>query len=86
MGLLHAIKGVAESGLAALFFVADPDCGRGFRGDRVNECQRSREVGGTGLGLSIVKHVAERMNGTVRVESSLGRGATFTILLPALNE
>jgi two-component system phosphate regulon sensor histidine kinase PhoR len=44
---------------------------------------RSREVGGTGLGLSIVKHIIERMNGTVSVESLLGKGSTFTLLLPA---
>ena len=42
---------------------------------------RSREVGGTGLGLSIVKHVVERMGGTVNVESQLGKGSCFIVLL-----
>lgn len=45
---------------------------------------RSRQVGGTGLGLSIVKHVMERMNGAVEVESTLGRGSTFTLRLPSV--
>ena len=43
---------------------------------------RSREVGGTGLGLSIVKHVIEQMQGTVAVESQLGKGSKFHVVLP----
>jgi two-component system phosphate regulon sensor histidine kinase PhoR len=44
---------------------------------------RSREAGGTGLGLSIVKHIAEVFGGTVRVESQLGKGSTFTLTFPS---
>ena len=43
---------------------------------------RSRELGGTGLGLAIVKHLIEAMGGTVRVESIVGAGTTFTFSLP----
>lgn len=49
---------------------------------RVN-AGRSRELGGTGLGLAIVKHLVESMGGQVRVESTPGKGTTFSFELPA---
>jgi two-component system, OmpR family, phosphate regulon sensor histidine kinase PhoR len=52
---------------------------RFYRVDR----SRSRETGGTGLGLAIVKHVVQRHGGELRIESTPGRGSTFTIALPA---
>jgi len=43
----------------------------------------TRSRGGTGLGLSIVKSLTEVMQGSVRVESTEGGGATFVVDLPA---
>ena len=43
---------------------------------------RSRDDGGTGLGLAIVKHVAQSHRGKVEVESEMGKGSTFRVVLP----
>jgi two-component system phosphate regulon sensor histidine kinase PhoR len=44
---------------------------------------RSRDTGGTGLGLSIVKHVVQRHGGELDIQSEIGRGSTFRIVVPA---
>jgi two-component system phosphate regulon sensor histidine kinase PhoR len=47
------------------------------------DLNRSRELGGTGLGLAIVKHVAESHGGRIEVESEVGKGSRFTLIIPA---
>ncbi len=91
-GEVRVDTSVVESG-AVRIVVADTGIGipsedqsrifeRFYRVDKA----RSREMGGTGLGLSIVKHVVERLGGSVTVESQLGKGSRFTILLPLVSE
>lgn len=45
---------------------------------------RSRSLGGTGLGLAIVKHIIERHRGRLDITSTVGKGTTASILLPAI--
>ena len=51
---------------------------RFYRVDR----SRSRDTGGTGLGLAIVKHIASRHQAQLIIESTSGKGSTFTLRFP----
>lgn len=81
----------AWSGPRGEAIVAVKDQGRGIpRSDHQKVFQRfyrvdpsrAKTVPGTGLGLAIVKHLLILHGGTIQVDSELGRGSTFTVVLP----
>lgn len=50
------------------------------------DASRVKNSGGTGLGLPIVKEIAEAHRGTVTVQSEIGKGSVFTLLLPTCKD
>ena len=67
------------------------DTGIGIAADRLEgifdrfvqaDASISRKYRGSGLGLSLVKKTAEALGGSVAVESEVGRGSVFTVVLP----
>lgn len=79
----HPLKGfnqidISDTGIGIL----EKDIPRIFeRFYRVDK-GRSRELGGTGLGLSIVKHIVQSHNGRIWVQSTPGKGSTFSFTIP----
>lgn len=69
--------GIAASDLPHIF-------DRFWRADRARS--RASERGGFGLGLSISQWIVQAHGGTISVQSRLGRGTAFTVLLPIVSE
>jgi signal transduction histidine kinase len=74
-----ALLRVRDTGIGIPF----ADLGRIFERFYVVDRSRSREHGGTGLGLAIAKQLVEAQGGSLIAESVYGRGAVFTVRLPA---
>ncbi|MFQ5864529.1 MAG: PAS domain S-box protein [bacterium] len=71
------------------------DTGIGIPKDRIDDIFKefqqidssdARAYAGTGLGLAITRKVTEILGGSILVESQLGKGSTFTLLIPLLKK
>ena len=94
----NAIKFTDEGKVALRAYMPDPDhwalavsdtgCGISEEGQKIifEPFRRGKEVaqkyGGAGLGLSIAKQLVGLMGGEIRLESEVGKGSIFTVVLP----
>jgi len=70
---------VADTGIG----IRAEDQVRIFREFEQVDGSHARRYEGTGLGLALTRRLVELQGGTIRVESTVGRGSRFVIRLPA---
>ncbi|MBD2728097.1 response regulator [Nostoc sp. FACHB-892] len=80
-----------QPSLPKYLLITIQDEGRGIPEDKLQiiferfqqvDASDSRNKGGTGLGLAICRNIVQQHNGKIWVESILGKGSTFYVLLP----
>jgi len=72
----RAVVRVEDQGIG----ISDEDLPHIFEPFYRGKNERSQQAGGTGLGLALVKHMVELHGGKIEVESTPGKGSTFTLL------
>lgn len=73
---------VADTGIGIAPVDAEHVFQRFYRADNSD----TRAVGGTGLGLYIAMKRAEIMGGTIQLQSTVGKGSVFTLILPRISQ
>jgi signal transduction histidine kinase/DNA-binding response OmpR family regulator len=88
---LTAQRGAEPNGDRVQFVVSDTGIGMTpeqlqglFQAFSQARSSTSRDYGGTGLGLAITRHFCRMLGGDVAVESTPGKGSSFTLTLPAV--
>jgi signal transduction histidine kinase len=64
--------------------IAEEDLTKIFERFQQVDGSNARKQEGTGLGLAITRHLVQMHGGTIKVKSKLGKGATFTVRLPVV--
>ncbi len=84
----HGVVSISAHLVSPKLLIIVNDDGIGISPDRqraifdVADTMTTKDYGGSGLGLSITKKMVQLLNGTIGVESTLGKGSTFFIQIP----